>query len=82
MPHPSRLALGVKWQGCGMKYPLPYSIEVRERIELFLFSASAFMAGYRVIFSSVFIDAILLLDSVVVSTLAMCKMLNSHIPEA
>jgi hypothetical protein len=65
-----------------MKYPLPYSFEVREREKLFLFSASAFMASYLVNFT--FIDAILLLllDSVVVSTLAICQMLNSYIPEA
>lgn len=44
------LALGMKWQGHDMKHPLPSSVEVRERVELFLFSASAFRAGYRVIF--------------------------------
>lgn len=63
-----------------MKYPLPSSIEVREGIELFLFSASAFRAGFRVNFT--FIDAVLLLDSMVVTTLSMYKMLNSYIPEA
>jgi len=75
------LALGVKWQGHDMKYPLPSSVEVRERVKLF-FSASVFRAGYRVNFTFTFIDAILLLDSMVVTTLAMCKMLNSYIPEA
>jgi len=65
-----------------MKYPLPSSVEVRERVQLFLFSASAFRAGYRVNFGFTFIDAILLLDSMVVTTLAVCKMLNSYIPEA
>jgi len=76
------LVLGLKWQGRDVKYPLPSSVEVRERVELFLFSASAFRAGYRVNFGLTFIDAMLLLDSVVVTTLAMCKMLNSYIPEA
>jgi hypothetical protein len=76
------LALGVKWQGHDMKYPLLSSVEVRERVELFLFSASAFRAGYRVYFTFTFIDAILLLDSTVVTTLAMCKRLNSYISEA
>jgi hypothetical protein len=76
------LALGVKWQGHDMKYPLPFIVEVRERVELFLFSASAFRAGYRVNFTFTFIDVVLLLDSKVVTTLAMCKMLNSYIPDA
>lgn len=74
--------LGVNWQGHDMKYSFPSSVEVRERVELFLFCASAFRAGYRVNFTFTFIDAILLLDSRVVTTLAMCKMLNSYIPEA
>jgi len=64
-----------------MKYPLPFSVEIREMVELFLFSASAFRAGYRVNFSFTFIDAILLLDSMVVTTFAVCKMLSSYIPE-
>jgi len=76
------LVLGLKWQGHDVKYPLPSSVEVRERVELFLFSASAFRAGYMVNFGFTFIDAMLLLDSMVVTTLAMCKMLNSYIPEA
>jgi len=76
------LALGAKGQGHDMKYPLPFSVEVREMVELFLFSASAFRLGYRVYFTFTFIDAILLLDSIVVTTLAMCKRLNSYIPKA
>jgi hypothetical protein len=47
---------------------------------MFLFSASAFRAGYRLYFT--FIDAILLLDSIVVTTLSMCKRVNSYISEA
>jgi hypothetical protein len=58
LPHPSRLALGVKWQGHDMKYPLPSNDEVREMVELYLFYASAFRAGYRVNFTFTFIDAI------------------------
>jgi len=29
---------GVKWPGCGVDHPLPFSAEVKERVELYLYS--------------------------------------------
>jgi len=54
-PHPSRPALGpthpppqwvrglisrVKWPGCGVDHPPPYSVKVKERVKLYLSSSS------------------------------------------
>jgi hypothetical protein len=32
--------LGVKWLGCGVEHPTPSSTEVKERVELYLYSLS------------------------------------------
>jgi len=31
---------GVKWPGCGIDHPPPYSAEVKERVELHIYSPS------------------------------------------
>jgi len=31
---------GVKWPGCSVDHPLPYSAEVKEKVELYIYSTS------------------------------------------
>jgi hypothetical protein len=50
----TKLFLGVKGPECGVHHPPPSSAEFKERIELYLYSPSAFMAGYRVNFTFTF----------------------------
>jgi hypothetical protein len=47
--------LGVKWLEHGTDNSLPSSTEVKGREELYLYSLSAFMACYRVIFSVLYL---------------------------
>jgi hypothetical protein len=72
-PHPSSPALGptkppfqwvpglsrgVKQPGCGVDHPHPSIAEVKERVGLYLYSLSAFVACYRVTFTFTFIPFI------------------------
>jgi len=43
--------LGVKWPDHGMNHPPLSSATINVRVQLYLFSLSAFMAGYRVTFT-------------------------------
>jgi len=40
----------VKWLVCGISHPPPSSTEVKESIELYVYSPCVFIAGYRVNF--------------------------------
>jgi len=42
---------GLKRLVCGINHPPASSAEVKERAELFIYSSSVFMAGYRVTFT-------------------------------
>ena len=41
----------VKWPGRGVDYPPPSSAEVKERVELYLYSTSGLVSCYRVNFT-------------------------------
>ena len=45
---------GVKRPGSDVDHPPPSTAEVEENVELYLYSPSVFIAGYRVIFTFIF----------------------------